>query len=194
MQVVHIWCICCILNIIRFTVKSIYSLLHVSFTSAVNEAKMKRTKIFRLEVWDESVWQHLIGDKSIRQAEKNPSGNIWQIHVASWKVWRRRIGGGKFATKLPQNCHALLPSLSGWSRPQWNIWTSQITPQLDVSESKWNIWTLMIAEISSLLLTHQDWWWLTYFANPICQFHISLYPLMIRGTQWWWRTWWGWWK
>ena len=95
---------------------------------------------------------------------------------------------------LPQNCHALLPSLSCWSRPQWNIWTSQITPQLDVCESKWNIWTLMIAEISSLLLTHQDWWWLTYFANPICQFHISLYPLMIRGTQWWWRIWWGWWK
>ena len=92
------------------------------------------------------------------------------------------------------NCHALLPSLSGWSRPQWNIWTSQITPQLDVCESKWNIWTLMIAEISSLLLTHQDWWWLTYFANPICQFHISLYPLMIRGTQWWWRIWRGWWK
>ena len=70
-------CICCILNIIRFTVKSISSLLRVSSTSAVNEAKMKRTKIFRFEVWDESVWQHLIGDKSIRQAEKNPSGNIW---------------------------------------------------------------------------------------------------------------------
>ena len=100
MQVVHIWCICCILNIIRFTVKSISSLLHVTSTSAVNEAKMKRTKIFRFEVWDESVWQHLIGDKSIRQAEKNPSGNIWQIHVASWKVWRRRIGGGKFCHKI----------------------------------------------------------------------------------------------
>ena len=107
MQVVYIWCICCILNIIRSTVKSISSLLHVSSTAGVNEAKMKRTKIFRFEVWDESVRQHLIGDKSIRQAEKNPSGNIWQIHVASWKVWRRRIGGGKFchkiATKLPRS-------------------------------------------------------------------------------------------
>ena len=144
--------------------------------------------------------------------EINRCGNIWleinrlgklrKIQVATFdkSMWQAEKFEGdesaaaSFATKLPQNCHALLPSLSGWSGPQWNIWTSQITPQLDVCESKWNIWTLMIAEISSLLLTHQDWWWLTYFANPICQFHISLYPLMIRGTQWWWRIWWGWWK
>ena len=41
----------------------------------------------------------------------------------------------------------------------------------------------MITEISSPLLTDQDWWWRTYFAkNPICQFHISL--------SWWCWCWW----
>ena len=83
-------------------------------------------------------------------------------------------GGGNF-------WHAFPPSLSCRSKSQRNIWTSLITSHFStllclritymesrVGESKWNIWTPMITEISSPLLTDQDWWWRTYL--PKTQF------------------------
>ena len=105
MQVVHKWCICncCILNIIRCTVKSISSLLHVSSTSAVNEAKMKGQKYLDLKF------------------EINRCGNIWleinrlgklrKIQVATFdkSMWqaekfeRDESAAASFATKLPRS-------------------------------------------------------------------------------------------
>ena len=94
-----------------------------------------------------------------------------KIHPATWRRWIY-LAAATFDTLSL----LLRQAERARSKSQRNIWTSLITSDFSrayvtwiysrrVGKSKWNIWTPMITEISSTLLTSQDWWWPTYFAK-----------------------------